>query len=160
FPSIRDDAVSAIALAAIATLATFSEAPAASRCDLAQPCVFAAPAPKAVWINAASDNAAGRPCERTPAYVRGTGANHDAACAGAGKAIDAFAKCGIRPATTLYIEVADAVRGPNGAPIFGRFDHANDTILVTAIENAAQLAEDTPFEQLPVRDFFESLVVH
>lgn len=148
----------ALALAALSTFAPPAEA--IGSCEVSQYCLFSAPLPKAVWTNTPAETPSGRPCERTDAFVRSAGPDHAAACAGVRKAVEALGKCGIRPATTLFVDVADVVRGPDGSPMFSRFDRDDDMIVVAGSASIGRLAEDTPFARLPARDVFESLVAH
>lgn len=153
-------AVQAAALSLAAIPAIAPRAGAVGLCEASQFCLFSAPLPQAAPINTASEDTSGHPCGRGDSYVRGSGGHHEAACAGVRKAVEALGRCGIRPSAVLYVEVAGVVRGPDGTPMFGRYDRADDIILVAASESIERLARNTPFEQLPARDVFESLVVH
>jgi hypothetical protein len=52
------------------------------------------------------------------------------------------------------------VRHPFSGPIFGLFDTKQERVLVTHEANIPTLVKDTPYAELPQRDFYRSLIVH
>ena len=52
------------------------------------------------------------------------------------------------------------VRHPFSGAIFGLFDTKQGRVLVTHEANIPSLVKDTPYAELPQRDFYRSLIVH
>ena len=87
-------------------------------------------------------------------------AEHRLICDAAETAINRLNQCSIAIKRPLSIKVSEVVHSPFGTAIFGRFDGEADTILVTRIGNIEALTGDTPYRELPLPDFYMSLVVH
>lgn len=92
--------------------------------------------------------------------ITASDAEHHVICEAAEAAIDRLSQCAITLKRPLSIKVSDVVRNPFGTAIFGRFDGEMDTILVTRSGNIESLAGDTPYRELPLPDFYRSLIVH
>ena len=83
------------------------------------------------------------------------------ACSAAGDALQMLGRCGIYLRRPLHLQIMSEVRHPFGnSPIFGLFDTKQDRVLVTQEANIQYLVKDTPYAQLPQRDFYRSLIVH
>lgn len=82
------------------------------------------------------------------------------ACAAASHAIQLLGRCAISLQRPLRVHIVSEVRHPLGGAIFGRFDAKQERVLVTQEVNIASLARDTPYERLPQREFYKSLIVH
>ena len=82
------------------------------------------------------------------------------ACSAASDALQLLGRCGISPRRPLKLEIMSEVRNPVGAVIFGQFDPKRERILITHEANIPSLAQDTPYANLPLRDFYRSLIVH
>ena len=90
-----------------------------------------------------------------------TAGERDLACSAATVALDLLGSCGISLRRQLTVEILPEVRHPQGKrTIFGFFDNKLETSFVTRESNLTPLLAGTPYEQLPVRDFFRSLIVH
>lgn len=81
-------------------------------------------------------------------------------CEAAEAALDRLGQCAIPLKRPLSIKVSDIVRNPFGNAIFGRFDGEMDTILVTRADRIEAMTGDTPYRELPLPDFYRSLIVH
>ena len=82
------------------------------------------------------------------------------ACSAAGDAIRLLDRCGISLRRPLKLHIVSEVRHPIGGRIFGLFDTKQERVLVTHEANIPPLVKDTPYAQLPQRDFYRSLIVH
>lgn len=87
-------------------------------------------------------------------------AEHRLICAAAETAISRLDQCAIALKRPLSIKVSEVVRSPFGTAIFGRFDGEADTIVVTRAGNIETLTGDTPYRELPLPDFYRSMIVH
>lgn len=119
-------------------------------------------------LHTTPSNAAQIANERAPVPCAGVMANtitasdaeHHLICEATEAAIDRLGQCAISLKRPLSIKVSDVVRNPFGSAIFGRFDGEMDTILVTRSDHIEALTGDTPYRQLPLPDFYKSLIVH
>jgi hypothetical protein len=57
-------------------------------------------------------------------------------------------------------QVAVIARGVLRGPVFGLLDTKQQRVLVTQERNIPLLVKDSPYEELPQRDFYRSLIVH
>ena len=87
-------------------------------------------------------------------------AERQLACSAAGEAIRILGRCGIAPRKPVHVQIMSEVRHPFGGPVFGLFDIRHEKVLVTREEGIPALVKDTPYADLPGRDFYRSLVVH
>ena len=61
----------------------------------------------------------------------------------------------------LHVIVLDQVRHPaDGHNLFGMFDKKRDVVQVAKQDGIATLIKDTPFSELPLIEFYRSIVVH
>jgi hypothetical protein len=102
--------------------------------------------------------------ERCPhAQVDVTASSHEEwrlACSAAGDTLQLLARCDIVLRRPLHVHIRSEVRHPFSGPIFGLFDSKTESVLVTGPANIRPLAKGTPYEILPLSDFFRSLIVH
>lgn len=84
----------------------------------------------------------------------------DLICDGADRAIEILSGCGIGPRESLEMHVRKEVRHPLGDELLAFFDTSNERILISEIEVMASLVQGTPYAQLPLREFFQSVVSH
>jgi hypothetical protein len=82
------------------------------------------------------------------------------ACSAASEAIRLLGRCGISLRRPLHVQIMTEVRHPFSGAIFGLFDTKQERVLVTQEANIQSLVKDTPYAQLPQRDFYRSLIVH
>ena len=82
------------------------------------------------------------------------------ACSAAADALVLLARCSITVQKPLQVHIVSEVRHPFSGPIFGLFDPKNEKVLVTQFENIPILVSGTNYEDLPLPDFFRSLIVH
>jgi hypothetical protein len=82
------------------------------------------------------------------------------ACAGARQAVELLGRCEISPRRPVDVRISDEVRHPLGGEIFGLFDPKLERVLVVRYGNIPALVRDTPYAELPQREFYESLIVH
>lgn len=82
------------------------------------------------------------------------------ACSAAQDAVRLLEHCGISLRRPLNVHVVGEVRHPLSGPIFGLFDTKQERVLVTREANIPSLVKDTPWAELPLRDFYKSLIVH
>lgn len=109
----------------------------------------------------AADDHATVPCAGVMAStIMASEAEHRLICAAAETAINRLDQCAIALKRPLSIKVSEVVRSPFGTTIFGRFDGEADAILVTRTSNIEPLIGDTPYRELPLPDFYMSLIVH
>lgn len=81
-------------------------------------------------------------------------------CSAAGEALQLLGRCHITLRRPLRVQVMLEVRRPFSGPIFGLFDVSLERTLVTKETNIPALVENTPYGNLPTRDFYRSLIVH
>ena len=82
------------------------------------------------------------------------------ACSAASDAIRLLGRCAISLHRPLNVQIVSEVRHPFSGAIFGLFDIKQERILVTQEANIPSLVKDTPYANLPQRDFYRSLIVH
>jgi len=100
-------------------------------------------------------------CPEAPVHVTAASAEERGlACSAAGDAVRLLGRCGISVRRPLRVEIMSEVRHPFSGAIFGLFDIKQDKALVTQEANTPSLVKDTPYAQLPQRDFYRSLIVH
>jgi hypothetical protein len=86
---------------------------------------------------------------------------HDFACSAVAVAFDLLGSCGISPHRLLTLEISREVSHPLGKrAIFGFFDNKLETVFLTRKGNLPPLLAGTPYETLPLQDFYRSLIVH
>ncbi len=81
-------------------------------------------------------------------------------CDGTRQALQLLAQCAIAPQQKIEIQILEDVRHPLAGPIFGYYDLNARRIALTAFPNMPALMQGTPYEGLPHREFYRSLVVH
>jgi hypothetical protein len=81
-------------------------------------------------------------------------------CAAVTDALQLLGRCQIFMLRPLDIRIADEVRNPLGVAIFGMFDPNSERVWITRYDRVSLLARGTPFGEIPLREFFKSLVVH
>jgi len=131
-------------------------------------CIFEAPAATITGLHKSSavaklaNLAELERCPGAPIHVTAASAEERGlACSAAGDAIRLLGRCGISVRRPLQVEIMSEVRHPfRGGAIFGLFDIKQDKALVTQEANTPSLVKDTPYAQLPQRDFYRSLIVH
>jgi len=100
-------------------------------------------------------------CAEAPVAVIADSSNERRfACAAAKDALHLLGRCQISARSPILIEILKEVRHPFSGPIFGLFDIKRETVLVTEYTNIPSLVRDTPYANLPQRDFYKSLIVH
>ena len=100
-------------------------------------------------------------CIGAPVHVSAASSDErHVACSAAGDALRLLGRCNIFPRRPLQVHVLSEVRHPYSGPIFGLFDTKQERVLVTRSTNIAALVKGTPYEELPLDDFYRSLVVH
>jgi hypothetical protein len=82
------------------------------------------------------------------------------ACAAARDALQMLRRCDVFLHRPLHVHVLAEVRHPAGGPIFGLFDMRQERVLVTRYANTPGLIEGTPYSELPLIDFYRSLIIH
>jgi len=82
------------------------------------------------------------------------------ACSAAKDALQLLGNCGISLRRPLNVQIMSEVRHPFSGAIFGLFDTKQERVLVTQEANIPSLVKDTPYAELPERDFYRSLIVH
>jgi hypothetical protein len=82
------------------------------------------------------------------------------ACSAANQALQLLGRCGIALRRPLQVHIMSEVRHPFNGAIFGLFDTKQERVLVTQEANIPALVMDTPYAQLPLSDFYRSLIVH
>lgn len=81
-------------------------------------------------------------------------------CSAAATAIQLLGRCGIALRRPLNVHIMSEVRHPFSGSIFGLLDTKQEQVLITQEATAASLVKDTPYAELPLRDFYTSLIVH
>jgi hypothetical protein len=81
-------------------------------------------------------------------------------CSAATDAIRLLGRCGITLRRPLHVQIMSEVRHPVGGKIFGLLDTKRERVLVTQEASIPSLVKDTPYANLPQRDFYRSLIVH
>ena len=84
----------------------------------------------------------------------------DLVCTAAVDALDRLGRCHITLRARLNIEVLPEVRHPVGRVVFGFLDTRRQRVLVTQEAKIESLVAQTPYAELPRRDFYRSLIVH
>ena len=82
------------------------------------------------------------------------------ACSAANQALRLLGRCEISLRRPLHVQIMSEVRHPFNGAIFGLFDTKQERVLVTQEANIPTLVKDTPYADLPLRDFYRSLIVH
>jgi len=82
------------------------------------------------------------------------------ACSAANSALQLLGRCNISLRRPLQLQIMSEVQHPFGRAIFGLFDTQQERVLVTHEANIPSLVKDTPYAELPQRDFYRSLIVH
>jgi hypothetical protein len=83
------------------------------------------------------------------------------ACSAAKDAVQLLGACDIVPRDALQLQIANELRHPfSKEPVFGLFDIRQQRVVVVTKAGIASLIEDTPYSELPVLDFYRSLIVH
>lgn len=100
-------------------------------------------------------------CQEAPIDVTAATADERRlACSAASHAIQLLGRCAISLQRPLHVQIMSEVRHPLGGAIFGLFDTKQEKVLVTQEANIPSLVRDTPYDGLPQRDFYKSLIVH
>jgi hypothetical protein len=81
-------------------------------------------------------------------------------CSAANDAIKLLDRCGISLRRPLNVYLMSEVRHPLSGAIFGLLDTKQERVLITQEANVPSLVKDTPYAELPLRDFYRSLIVH
>jgi hypothetical protein len=82
-------------------------------------------------------------------------------CSATSQALQLLGRCGILLRRLLQVQIMSEVRHPfSRDPIFGFFDTKQDRVRITQELNIPSLVKDTPYAELPQRDFYRSLIVH
>ena len=92
--------------------------------------------------------------------VAGSADERDLVCASAATTLSLLDRCNLGLKRLLRVEILSEVRHPLGGPIFGMFDTARERVLIAQEASVPALVKDTPYAVLPLRDFYNSLVVH
>lgn len=109
----------------------------------------------------AVEQASPRQCRQASITVSAKSAEeHDLACSASVEAIRSLGSCGILPRRPIEVRIMEEVRHPLKGAMFGMFDMWRQTVLVTQEVNVPDLVKGTPYEDLPQRDFYLSLIVH
>jgi hypothetical protein len=82
------------------------------------------------------------------------------ACSAANDALQLLARCQISLRRPLHVHIMREVRHAFSGAIFGLFDTKQERVLVTQFANIPSLVRDTPYSELPQREFYKSLIVH
>ena len=85
---------------------------------------------------------------------------HALACSAAAVTLRLLDRCNIGLKRLLRVEIMEEVRHPFSGPILGMFDTAQERVLIAREASVPALIKDTPYADLPLRDFYSSLVVH
>ena len=100
-------------------------------------------------------------CAEAPVDVTAASSNERRlVCSAANDALQLLGRCKISPRKPLRVEIMKEVRHPFSGPIFGLFDTKQERVLVTHQANIPSLVKDTPYAELPLHDFYKSLIVH
>jgi len=82
------------------------------------------------------------------------------ACSAANSAVQLLGRCNISLRRPLQLQIMSEVQHPFGGAIFGFFDTKQERVFVTHEANIPSLVKDTPYAELPQRDFYSSVIVH
>jgi hypothetical protein len=82
------------------------------------------------------------------------------ACSAAATALRLLDRCSIGLQRRMRVEILSEVRHPFSGPILGMFDTARERVLVAREGSISALTKDTPYANLPLREFYKSLIVH
>ena len=100
-------------------------------------------------------------CAEAPVDVTATSeGERRLACSAANHALQLLGSCHITARRPIRIEIIREVRHPFSGPIFGVFDTKLETVLLAEYASIPALVRDTPYSELPQRDFYKSLIVH
>jgi hypothetical protein len=100
-------------------------------------------------------------CAEVPVDVTATtAAERGLACSAANDALQLLGRCKISLRRPLHVQIMTEVRHPFSGAIFGLFDTKQERVLVTQEANITDLVKNTPYSELPQRDFYRSLIVH
>ena len=106
----------------------------------------------------------GDQAERCPGLaveiVAGSAFERGLVCSSAATTLRLLERCNIGLKRLLRVEIVSEVRHPFSGPILGMFDPARERVLVTQEASVPALVKDTPYAALPLRAFYNSLVVH
>lgn len=114
----------------------------------------------ALWLPATSVSAQER-CPAAPIDVTGAlSEEFRLACSAAHDALQLLGRCQITPRRALRLQILGEVRHPLSGPIFGLFDTKQEIVRITQYLNIPSLIKNTPYSELPLREFYQSLIVH
>lgn len=100
-------------------------------------------------------------CATVPVEVTtATADERDLACAAAVEALERFAGCGVHLKRPLEIRVGPDIQRTPGRHVLGYFDAVNGGLYVRELASIPALVGGTPFNEIPHRDFFRSMIVH
>jgi hypothetical protein len=127
-------------------------------------CLFGSPAGQAQQVvhgGELASLAVKQRCPDAPVDIAaGTPDERRLACSAANHALQLLGRCNISLRRPLHVQIMSEVRHPLTGVIFGLFDTKQERVLVTHEANIPSLVKDTPYAELPQRNFYRSLIVH
>lgn len=100
-------------------------------------------------------------CSDLPVEVGGaTPDEFRLACAAARQVFGYLSVCGIYPLQTVRIRIDPDRQHPQKGRVFAMYDTDFQTVVITALAQVRSLVRGTPYDVIPEREFFRSVVVH